>query len=171
MTTNLAWTTRLTQHSRAILVIGIAVAAATIGLWLYLPHKATLRAPVRVPSGQSAKIGTTTWTLKSLVATKTTTTSGRDSAVDGGSFVLATIDSDLTGYDPEQVCQVFLIAGEYRYEPMWSYTPEWSTSVPCSAPALKVAFEVPDRILAQIDGVSVEIGDRQPQLLVGRPPS
>jgi hypothetical protein len=167
------WTSRLLRHSKLVLATGTAVAMATIGLWAYLPHEYNSQAKVTVPAGHSAIVGTTTWTLKRISTTRVLSQRYEpqgQSAVDGATFVVADIETDLSGYDPKEPCGVDLIAGEYRFTTMFGYEPPDSTTSICgSGPRLSVAYEVPDRILPQIDGVVLQVGDKQPRLLLGHP--
>jgi hypothetical protein len=156
------WTHRLAAGSRRLLGAGVAAALVTSGLVLYLARDdGHLRRPVAA-SASAVPVGGGTFTVVSL--TNTTTLPGRyedTEPVDGATFVVAEVDADLTGLARDAGCLFHLVAGDYSFSDALGYTPSDPAAATSCEPGgtgrISVAFEVPERLVGQVDGLLVEV--------------
>ena len=159
--------------SRSILVVGVVVAVFTAGLWLFLARDDGRHPYVRAASDQAVPIGATTWSLNQLrVLDSVPVYSDEQEPVRGARFVVAELDADLTGLADGGLCVFTLVAGDYRFNTESGYSPTGAATVctPGTDGPISVAFEVPQRLVDQVEGVAVSLVDGSPEtLLPGSP--
>lgn len=160
------WTDRLQSGSHKLLLAGVAAALATAGLSFWLARNDGRRVYPEAPAGQVARIGTSAWSLDRLQETgELPVLGGTRKPVAKATFVVARLRADLTDTAPPAGCLLHLQAGDYAFASDTSFTPSDPTAATtCEAGTngmITAAFEVPTRLLDQVDGVRVLLGAEQ----------
>ncbi|MFT4109483.1 hypothetical protein [Propionicimonas sp.] len=157
------WTQRLVARSRRLLLAGVLAAVVTVAASLYLSRGDGRLAYATAEPGATATVAGATfhldrlYTISALPGAFDTT-----EAVDGATFVIADLSVDLTGSQGNG-CLAYLKAGDYWFASELAYTPSDPDASPlCSAGTdgtVSMAFQVPRRLVGQVDGVRIDIVD------------
>lgn len=161
-----AWTQRLVARSRRLLAVGAASALLTAGLVVYLARDDGYRRYPVAASATAVPLGGATYTLVALH--RLSELPGRSAStkpVSGAVFVVADVDVDASALDDG--CLMYLVAGDYSFIDELAYTPaNDAVSTVCRAGMngrVSMAFQVPERLLDQVNGVRIEMpGDDRP---------
>ena len=155
------WTERLVARSRRLLAAGLLAALVTTAATVYLARNDGHVEYVLAAPRAAAQAGGGTFRLDRL-----STLPGSDdtmAAVEGATFVIADLTADLSTVPQDGGCLVYLKAGDYWFRSEFGYTPSDPQAAPsCSGGAkgrISMAFQVPLRLVDDVDGVRIDIAD------------
>lgn len=156
----------------ARLVLAAVLAAAvfvSVWLWRAAGDEAKFQDPL--PSGQSATVDGVDYRLVSLLASKGVPMGSRQMvAEDGAVLVLARLSYDATAHTGDFYCSFELVAGELHWHSDFGYYPPEPDSISCGqgeSGTVSALFEVPEKLLAQVQGVAILAPDGQPAPVLG----
>lgn len=169
MTEARPWVEQLAGRRR-LLAVAVAIAVLTSAAWLWVASGDGKVSYHPVAAGQAFSAGTATWKLVQLHSMQELPDGSRP--VNGAVYVIADVEADLTGFAADGFCTWRLRAGEYEFEPTIGYFPSgpavFSRCEPGTSGVVSTAFEVPAKLVDQVDGVVLGIPTQSNVLLAGR---
>lgn len=157
-----------------LLVAALLAAVVFASVWLWRAGGDGPRFEGPLPAGQAATVDGVEYRLVSLLAGEQVPVgSGQVVAEDGAVLVLARLRYDATRHSGSLYCSFQLVAGDLHWRPEFGYypaEPETASCVERDAGTVSALFEVPARLLAQVEGVAVMAPDGQPAPVLGGSP-
>lgn len=165
-----AWVEQLTARRSRLLAVSVAIALVTSAVWLWVAQSDGKVSYHPIAAGQVFLAENATWKLVQLHAVAALPDGSRP--VNGAVYVIADVEADLAGFSADGFCTWRLRAGEYEFEPTIGYFPAGtgvlSRCEPGATGIVSTAFEVPQKLVDQVDGVVLSIPSQSNVLLAGR---
>ncbi len=155
---------------RGLLAVAVAIAILTSVAWLWVAQGDGKVSYHPVPAGQVFASGGGAWKLVRLRSVAALP--GGLWPVGGAVYVIADVEADLVDLPASGSCAWRLRAGEYEFESVNSYLPT-GTGVsgqcqPGTKGIVSTAFQVPAKLVDQVDGVVLSVPTQRNVLLAGR---
>lgn len=163
------WVERLIQHQWRLLVVSLGVAVVTAATWLVVAMGDGKPSYEVVGAQGVFRSGESTWKVAAVHVVETLPDGTKPSP--GAAFVVADVDTVLTGFPADGGCRWQLRAGDFLYLST-SYLPAdpgvTAWCLPGQRATVRSVYEVPAKLLNRVDGVVLSIPDHPNVLLTTR---